>query len=246
MVSSEASSPWLVLRHVEHEHIGTLAKALEQAGARYRYRDVFRGEAVPENLLGSLGSLGFLGLIVMGGPMGVYESDRYPFLKDEQRLIRQTAEQGLPVLGICLGAQLIAAALGARVYPGPRKEIGWYPVEVTVQEELTAGLPSRFLAFHWHGDTFDLPAGATRLFRSDLYENQGFRWGRNVCAIQFHFEVSAPMIAEWLADGGCQAELAALPEVNPKSILQGTREWSGNLEKLSQEVFGRFFRSAGR
>ncbi len=248
MVSSEASSSWLVLRHVEHEHIGTLAAVIERAGMRYRYLDVFRGASVPENLVGSrgsIGSCGFVGLIIMGGPMGVYESDRYPFLKEEQRLIRHTAEEGLPVLGICLGAQLIAAALGARVYPGPRKEIGWYPVEVTASDELTAGLPSRFMAFHWHGDTFELPTGAARLFRSDLYENQGFRWGENVYGIQFHFEVNAAMIEEWLEDGGCRAELAAVPDLDTESIRQATREWSGNLEKLSQEVFGRFLRSAG-
>jgi len=175
------SISWLVLRHVEQEHIGSLARILDEAGMSYRYLDVFRGEPVPEEALDSFG------LIIMGGPMGVYEADRYPFLRDEQRLIRQAAEAGFPVLGICLGAQLIAAALGGKVYPGPRREIGWHEVEVTASpegatDELTAGLPPRFTAFHWHGDTFDLPPGATRLFRSALYENQGFRWGRHVAA----------------------------------------------------------------
>ncbi|MGH9785594.1 MAG: type 1 glutamine amidotransferase, partial [Terriglobia bacterium] len=203
----QQSSPWLVFRHVDHEHIGTLAHVLTAMGIAVRYVDVFRGEAVPDDLVGSLG------LIAMGGPMGVYEADRYPFLRDEQRLIRQAAEAGIPVLGICLGAQLIAAALGARVYPGPHKEIGWYPVEVTPQDDFTAALPSRFTAFHWHGDTFDLPPGATRLFRSDLYENQGFRWGRNVLAIQFHLEITAAMVDEWLDDGGCRHELAEAPDV---------------------------------
>jgi GMP synthase (glutamine-hydrolysing) len=237
----QQSSPWLVFRHVKHEHIGTLAHVLAAAGIAHRYVDVFRGEKVPEDPFGSLG------FIVMGGPMGVYEADRFPFLRDEQRLIRQAAESGLPVLGICLGAQLIAAALGARVYPGPRKEIGWYPVEVTTPAaEFAAGLPSRFMAFHWHGDTFDLPPGATPLFRSDLYENQGFRWGRNVLAIQFHLEVTAAMVDEWLADGGCRRELAEAPDVDPAIIRQQTAQWGSELERLGQEVFGRFLHAARR
>ena len=232
--------PWLVLRHIEHEHIGTLAQVLEKAGIAYLYLDVYRSEKVPET------PAGWSGLIVMGGPMGVYEADRYPFLREEQLLIRQATEAGLPVLGICLGSQLIAGALGARVYPGHKKEIGWYPVALTApQDAFTAGLPSRFMGFHWHGDTFDLPAGATRLFRSDLYENQGFRYGPNVCAIQFHLEVNAAMVAEWLADGGCQRELAAVPEVSAEVIRQQTAQWVGELEKMGENVFRRFLQGAG-
>ena len=237
----QQSSPWLVFRHVEHEHIGTLAQVLADAGIAHRYVDVFRGETVPESLANPHG------VIVMGGPMGVYEADRYPFLRDEQRFIRQAAEAGLPVLGICLGAQLIAAALGARVYPGPQREIGWHPVEVTSpQDDFTAGLPSRFTAFHWHGDTFDLPPGATRLFRSDLYENQGFRWGRNVLAIQFHLEITSAMVDEWLADGGCQRELAEAPDVHPEIIRQQTIQCAGELEKQGKNLFGMFLKKAGR
>ena len=242
---SNAGSPWLVLRHVEQEHIGTMAKVLDAAGMKYHYVDVFRGEPVPEKIFGSFGSFGFCGLIIMGGPMGVYEADRYPFLREEQRLIRQAAELSFPVLGICLGSQLVAGAIGARVYPGHKKEIGWYPVEVTAPaDELAAGLPSRFMAFHWHGDTFDLPAGATRLFRSDLYENQGFRWGKNILALQFHLEISPEMVEEWLEDGGCQQELAALPEIDPETIRQHTALWCGELEDLGRRVFGRFLELA--
>jgi GMP synthase (glutamine-hydrolysing) len=223
---------------VEHEHIGTLSRVLEQAPMHHHYVDLFRGDPVPEN------PAQFRGLIVMGGPMGVSESDRYPFLTPEIALIRRAADARLPVLGICLGAQLIAASLGARVFPGPQKEIGWYPVEVTAPEDdLTRGLPLRFMGFHWHGDTFDLPAGARRLFRSSLYENQGFRWGRNVLALQFHFEVSAEMVGEWLEDSGCRAEMAALPDVDPETIRRQTAEWAGKLEELSGQFFGRFLKA---
>src|SRR4051812_40551381 len=171
---------FIVIQHLEHEHIGKLSQVLSDAGIEYRYLDVFRGDAVPV----ALGETE--GLIVMGGSMGVYESDRYPFLKDEIALVRAAAEAGRPVMGICLGSQLIAAALEARVYPGPRKEIGWFSIEVTSPgDPFTQGLPASFMGFHWHGDTFDLPIGAVNLFKSHLYTQQGFRWGANVLALQF-------------------------------------------------------------
>src|SRR5262249_54925335 len=144
---------------------------------------------------------GIAGLIVMGGSMGVYEADRFPFLTHEMALIREASSASLPVLGICLGSQLIAAALGGRVYPGGQKEIGWYPVEVVdSRDALSQVLPPKFPALHWHGDTFELPPSATHLFRSSLYQNQGFRYGRNIYAFQFHFEINASMIDDWLAD----------------------------------------------
>jgi GMP synthase (glutamine-hydrolysing) len=236
LASSEpASRPWLVIRHVEHEHIGTIAAAFERARLSYSYLDVFRGQSMPEDLSG------YDGLIVMGGPMGVYEADRYPFLTAEMRLIRQAARASMPVLGICLGSQLIAGALGARVYPGPQKEIGWYPIEVVAsQDDLVRDLPSRFLALHWHGDTFDLPPGAERLFRSQLYENQGFRFGRSIYAFQFHFEVTAVMIADWLDDKGCQSEIAAVPGLRAAAIRLDTQRNIAQLERLSEQVFTRF------
>ncbi len=228
-------TPWLAIRHVPHEHLGTLSAVLEQAEMPYHYLDVLRGDRVPQSLSG------LRGLIVMGGPMGVYEADRYPFLQAEQELIRKAADRGVPVLGICLGAQLVAAALGARVYRGPQKEIGWYAVErVETRDPVMRALPASFMAFHWHGDTFDLPDGAVRLFRSSLYENQAFRWGRNVYALQFHFEVSAAMIDDWLADPGCRAELAAAPEVAAETIRVQTAQWAKPLEELSAHVFRRF------
>ena len=226
--------PWVVIRHVELEQIGTIAAVLERAGIYYRYLDVFRGVPVPESLSG----LG--GLIVMGGPMGVYDADRYPFLTREMNLIRQARESQLPVIGICLGAQLIAAALGARVYPGAQKEIGWYPVQVVAPgEDLACDLPSPFMAFHWHGDTFDLPSGAVRLFRSELYENQGFRYRDNIYAFQFHFEVSAAMIADWLLDKGCQREIAAVAGLSAETIRNQTGEYAAGLERLSERIFTR-------
>lgn len=232
--------PWLIIRHVEHEHIGTLSRIFKSTRRLYQYLDVFRGEKVP-NVLDH-----YSGLIIMGGPMGVYEADRYPFLMDEQRLVQNSIQNNRPVLGICLGSQIIAAALGARVYPGPQKEIGWHPVEVTENETTTIGLPRNFMAFHWHGDTFDLPEGAVRLFRSQRYDNQGFRWGDNTLAIQFHFEVSPEMIDDWLLDEGCCAEISAMPEVNPEVIRKQTAEYGKTLEELSMLFFERFIKHSNR
>lgn len=232
-------APWLAIRHAEHEHIGTIAAALERAALQYRYLDVYRGDAVPATLAG------WGGLIVMGGSLGVYDADRHRFLADEMKLIRQAADAALPVLGICLGAQLIAGALGARVYPGPQKEIGWYSVEVVApRDELARDLPSSFMGFHWHGDTFDLPSGAVRLFRSQLYENQGFRWGRKICGLQFHLEVTAQMAATWLKDDGCCVEMAAVPGLDPGAILQQTHQHGAALERIGSQVFGNFFKIA--
>jgi GMP synthase-like glutamine amidotransferase len=130
-------------------------------------------------------------VIVQGGPMSVWEEARFPWLRDEKRYLDQLVQAGVPVLGICLGAQLLAEVLGARAYPGAQREIGWFPVETA-----TAGLPTWMMqtlpptieTFLWHGDTFDLPAGATRIARSAAFANQGFSWGP-VMALQFHLEV---------------------------------------------------------
>ena len=234
-------APWLVVRHLELEDIGTIASVLAKLQIPYRYLDVYRGEPVPSDVAG------LSGLIVMGGPMGVYEADLYPFLTAEMNLIRDAMEHSFPVLGICLGSQLIAGALGARVYPGPHKEIGWHPVEVVKRDDpLASGLPSTFPALHWHGDTFDLPARAERLFRSRFYENQGFRFGRNVYALQFHFEIDAAMIDDWLADKGCQREIAAVPGLSAATIRADTQRNADGLERLSQQVFTRFFEAVDR
>src|SRR5262249_37167379 len=162
-------------RHVAREPLGLVADAIDRARRRYRYVDTFDGEPVPRELDG------VRGLIVLGGPMGVYEVDRYPYLRDEMALLAQAVERRVPMLGICLGAQLLGGALGARVYPGGSgPELGWGPVERATTasgDPVFGGAPDRLTVVHWHGDTFDLPDGAVRLWSNANYINQGFRVG---------------------------------------------------------------------
>jgi len=223
---------WLVVRHVEHEHLGSLASALDAQAIEHRYLDIFRDGALPVT------AADLDGLIIMGGPMGVYEQDAYAFVRPELHLIRQAIDAGLPVVGICLGAQMIAAALGSRVFASGKKEIGWYPLRsVAAQDGFAGALPEAFMGFHWHGDTFDLPPGAVRLFESDLFPQQGFRWRNNVLALQFHFEVNRQMIGEWLADDGCRKEIAGVPGLSAAKILSDTEAHCASLEKLSEKYF---------
>lgn len=143
--------------------------------------------------------------IILGGPIGVYETDRYPFLVDELHSLEKRLADNRPTLGICLGAQLVAAALGARVYPGTSKEIGWGEVHLTTQGHASciAHLAGKNV-LHWHGDTFDLPAGAERLASTARYENQAFSYGNNVLAMQFHAEIESSRIEQWLIGHTCE------------------------------------------
>jgi GMP synthase (glutamine-hydrolysing) len=130
-------------------------------------------------------------LIIMGGPMNIYEESKYPWLAQEKRFIEQAIENEKIILGICLGSQLIADALGAKVFPNQDKEIGWFPIELTSEEQTPQVfnfLPNQFTVFHWHGDTFDLPDGATRIAKSEGCENQAFAYGERVIGLQFHLE----------------------------------------------------------
>lgn len=133
-------------------------------------------------------------LIVMGGPMSVYEEDKYPWLKDQKILIKQAVEEGKAVLGICLGSQFIASALGAKVYSGKQKEIGWFPLNITEMGQELLSIPEGHSVFHWHGDTFDLPEGAQLLASSASTPHQGFAVGDKVVALQFHLEVNEEAI----------------------------------------------------
>ena len=190
------------IRHVHLEDLGAFAQPIEAAGYAIRLHDAGVDD------LRALDALAADLVVVLGGPIGAYEEDAYPFLRDEIGLLERRLAAGRPTLGICLGAQLMARALGARVYPGPAKEIGWAPIALT---EAGRSGPLRHLGddpvLHWHGDTFDLPQGAERLASTAICANQAFAWGRNALAFQFHPEAEAQGFERWLI--GHAVEIAA-------------------------------------
>jgi len=143
-------------------------------------------------------------LFVMGGPMGVYDEAVYPWLAEEKTFIRQVIEKNKTVIGICLGSQLIAEVLGAKVYPNKQKEIGWFDLQLTdagKNEKLLSNFEDKFPVFHWHGDTYDLPVGSIRLFSSKVCQNQAFLYNDNVLGLQFHFEATAETLKEMVTNG---------------------------------------------
>jgi GMP synthase (glutamine-hydrolysing) len=224
---------------VPHEGLGTVADALARAGLAYRYLDVAKKP------LRFPPFRSIAGLIVMGGPMGVYEQERYPFLKREIAFIGEAIAAKKPVLGICLGAQLIARALGARVFPNRRKEIGWYKVRLTSagkRDPLFLNSPAQPWVFQWHGDTFTLPKGARLLAASPLCRNQAFRHGSSVYGLQFHLEVDRPMIFNWLAQPGSDAELASLGPKARRKINNGLAARLPGLSRLATPAFDAFAR----
>lgn len=194
----------LILKNVSTEGPGTIEDFLREQGIPYRIVELEK-EAVPH-------PDEFDTLVMMGGPMSVNEEEIYPYIKRERELVKEFIAGGKRVFGVCLGAQIMAKALGAEVYVGPEKEIGWYEIELTedgIRDPLMKKLAvhpragdfwKRFRVFHWHGETFDVPSGAVRLAKSALYPNQAFRYGNNAYAFQFHIEVKKEMIYEWLKD----------------------------------------------
>ncbi len=190
----------VVIRHLAFEDLGTIADALAQKNYTVNYL-----EAGVDNL-DEIDSEQTDLLIILGGPIGVYEEPDYPCLTDELRLLKNRLSADLPTLGICLGSQLIARALEASVYAGSTKEIGWSKLELT---EAGMNSPLRHLStedisvLHWHGDTFDLPTGATLLASTSKYQNQAFRWGPNCLALQFHPEVTTHGLERWFIGHAC-------------------------------------------
>jgi len=182
----------LVLQHVACEPPGRFGDILTEYGFEMDQIQLDEGESLPD-------VVGYAGLVVMGGPMSANDDDQFDWLAPEKKLIARAVEQGVPVWGVCLGSQLLAASLGARVYAGETPEVGVLPVHLTADgrdDTCFGGLPDEFVALQWHGDTFDLPEGATHLISSPEYPNQAFCVG-SAYGIQFHLEATAELAAEW-------------------------------------------------
>ena len=202
------------LQHVPFEGLGSIAAWLEARQARVTVTRLFADPALPDPV-----DLDWL--IVMGGPMSVNDETLHPWLRDEKRFIAEAISRGVTVLGICLGAQLIAGCLGARVYRNPQPEIGWFPVERTVPKwpgGAANWLPHACTVFHWHGETFDLPPGTQQIARSEACENQGFALGTRIIGLQFHLETT-PGSARTMLEAG-RGELVPARWIQPeKDIL---------------------------
>jgi GMP synthase (glutamine-hydrolysing) len=220
----------LVIQHVAPEPASRIAAVASAAGIDLHLIRVYAGEPVPT----SIGQ--YTGLVVMGGPMGAYEIDRYPHLRDERRLIESALEKHVPILGVCLGSQLLAAALGATVRPGPRKEIGWLPLVVepaAKDDPLFAAVPRSFTALHWHGDVFDLPPGAVALARSELTSCQAFRHGF-AYGLLFHLEVTSKQLTDMTIAFGDELVEAGL---SPRELLSGWLAHGTMVEAVGEMVF---------
>jgi GMP synthase (glutamine-hydrolysing) len=228
----------LVFQHVSFEILGTLHPLLKARGFRIRYANFGRHpHAHPEIPR-------YNGLVVLGGPMNVDDLERHPHLAVEVELIRQAIEQGLPVLGVCLGAQLIAKALGAPVSANGAKEIGWYevtPTSAANDDPLFREFDGVEKIFQWHSDAFDLPTGAVPLATSQTCRHQAFRYGDNVYGFQFHLEVDEPLIERWLTVPEHCAELTnGGGRFDPAIIRHETTLHIRRSQHLSEQVFSRF------
>jgi GMP synthase-like glutamine amidotransferase len=200
-----------VLQHVPFEGLGSVAGWLAQRDAVVTYTRFYEAATLPDPSAVDL-------VIALGGPMSVNDEQDLPWLVAEKAFVRACVAADKAVLGICLGAQLIASAQGARVYPGPHKEIGWLPIEGTPPQDGTFAFPASATVFHWHGETFDLPEGAIRLARSAVCENQAFQLGPRVIGLQFHLETT-PAAADAIITH-CRDELVEGPYIQTEAALR--------------------------
>jgi GMP synthase (glutamine-hydrolysing) len=230
----------LVVQHTPEETPGIVAQVLQESGYELHTINTVAEKHAPSDH-GDAAAL-----IVMGGPMGVYETGRYPFLLDELRLLENALKANIPILGVCLGSELLAKALGAKVYQGKQKEIGWFPVTLTEDarhDALWREIESPVLSFHWHGDVFELPKGAVSLARSEHTECQAFRYESNAYGFLFHAEVT-PMIAQGMIRAF--AEELRQESIPDEVILHQTKQHLPKLMQTARSVFSRWVGLIGR
>ncbi|MHB2264010.1 glutamine amidotransferase [Aliihoeflea sp. PC F10.4] len=225
-------------RHVGFEDLGSFEAPLRSAGYEIEYVEM--AERDPASLDPLAPDL----LVVLGGPIGVYDHDAYPVIEAERQFIETRLRAGRPTLGICLGAQLIAAALGARVYPGPAKEIGWSTLELTQagRDHPLAELDG-VSVLHWHGDTFDMPEGCEHLASTPICRNQAFSRGRNLLALQFHPEVLGSRFEHWLL--GHASELGT-SGIDPVKLRKDAHRYAHGLERAGAAMIGNWLAGLAR
>jgi GMP synthase-like glutamine amidotransferase len=222
----------LIIKQVEQEGPGLIEKIFAENGWGLKTVELSHGEKLPSDF-DETGAL-----VVLGGPMNVYEEKQYPFLKEEESLIRKALIEEVPILGICLGAQLLAKTCGARIKKAPQKEIGWYKVEKTgdgKKDALFKESPDHVQVFQWHEDTFDIPEGAVLLAEGKDCKNQAFRVGLNAYGLQFHIEVTEDMVQSWLQSG---------EEAVVEKILKDTKKVKESYHTEAKRILLNFMRIA--
>jgi GMP synthase-like glutamine amidotransferase len=218
------------LQHVPFEGLGSIGPWLETARYEVTHSRLFETIDLPDAKTIDL-------LVIMGGPMSVNDEDEFPWLVSEKQFVREVIKSGKPVLGICLGAQLIASAMGARIFRNPVKEIGWFPIHaVDSNDGSVFRFPPSETVFHWHGETFDLPRGAIRLAKSEGCENQAFQLGNSVIGLQFHLETT-PDSAQTIVEN-CRNELVEGKYIQTEQeILSAPQERYGSINSLMSDIF---------
>jgi GMP synthase (glutamine-hydrolysing) len=238
---SSAVRTCLAVRHVPFEDLGFFEDVLAAKGFRVGYREA------PVDDLGAAELRDCDLLVLLGGPIGVYQSDVYPFVSAEIALAEARLARAKPLLGICLGSQMMAAALGAPVYPGNRgKEIGWAPLGLSAAgaaSPLAHLAAERTRVLHWHGDTFDLPKGATLLASTERYRHQAFAHGEAALGLQFHPEVTAKGLERWFVGHCC--EIAATPGIDVKALRAATARYAPALLNHGRAFFEAWLARAG-
>lgn len=234
------TKPVLILKHIDIEGPGTLEDFLAKHHLRYQISSLYKANAFPEN------PGDYSAVISLGGPMSVYEEERYPFLRWENDFLQKTLAGDVPLLGICLGAQLVAKAAGARVSKNPVKEIGWFDVSLTdegMQDPLFKGLGNKLRVFQWHGDTFEIPKEGRHLASSPLCRNQAFRVVQRAYGLQFHLEVDPGLITQWTE--AYKEELANLnAPIDPEKLLWEARTHHKLYHTQAVTFYKNFFRLA--
>ncbi|MCG2708356.1 MAG: type 1 glutamine amidotransferase [Candidatus Omnitrophica bacterium] len=227
----------VIIKHISIEGPGIIGEFFQNTKWQIEIVELQNGGKLP----GDFASIE--AIISLGGPMNVYEEDRFPFLKEEDILLRGAIKRDIPILGICLGAQLLAKACGAEVKKAERQEIGWYKASLTkegVKDPLFFGTSNELDVFQWHQDTFAIPEGATLLTTANLCKNQAFRFGKNVYGLQFHIEVTPSMVESWLneyLDGENQSEI-----ITSQKMLIDTYKKKEQFEKQAKKVLLNFSR----
>lgn len=226
----------IIFRHFPTEGPGYLAEFLDRHGLRHRTVRIDAGDPIPERIAD------LPGLVFMGGPMSV--NDRLPWIPKVLNLIRAAVAADVPVLGHCLGGQLLARALGGRVTRNRFKEIGWLPVESVaspVAAQWLNGLPPRFEVFHWHGETFSLPDGATHILKSIHCRHQGFVVGKSL-ALQCHVEMTPEMVRNWAHHGGREIAAAgrAVSVQQPAQMLVSVQRRTQDLHRIADALYTRW------